>query len=63
VGPPTVPQGTSRLRIAVMASHTKSELRWAAEVLAEAIAGAEPMRKPVVPRRDSRVYDGVAEAA
>jgi 8-amino-7-oxononanoate synthase len=63
IRPPTVPQGTSRLRIAVMASHTKSELRWAAEVLAEAIAKAEPMRTPITTRRESRVYDGVAEAA
>jgi glycine C-acetyltransferase/8-amino-7-oxononanoate synthase len=33
IRPPTVPAGTSRLRLAVMASHTKDELRDAAKVL------------------------------
>src|SRR3954471_3706649 len=42
IRPPTVPDGSSRLRIAVMASHTKSELRWAAGVLARAIRTAAP---------------------
>ncbi|MDX6670233.1 MAG: 8-amino-7-oxononanoate synthase [Solirubrobacteraceae bacterium] len=37
IRPPTVPLGTSRLRLAVMASHTKSELREAARVLADAV--------------------------
>jgi 8-amino-7-oxononanoate synthase len=37
IRPPTVPAGTSRLRLAVMASHTKSELREAARVLAAAV--------------------------
>ena len=37
IRPPTVPAGTSRLRLAVMASHTKSELREAAQVLAAAV--------------------------
>ncbi len=36
IRPPTVPQGTSRLRLAVMASHTATELRDAAKSLAEA---------------------------
>jgi glycine C-acetyltransferase/8-amino-7-oxononanoate synthase len=36
IRPPTVPAGTSRLRLAVMASHTAGELRAAAEALAEA---------------------------
>jgi 8-amino-7-oxononanoate synthase len=35
IRPPTVPQGTSRLRLAAMASHTAAELRMAASVLGE----------------------------
>jgi glycine C-acetyltransferase/8-amino-7-oxononanoate synthase len=44
IRPPTVPDGTSRLRLAVMASHGKEELRTAARILASAAAavGAEP---------------------
>jgi len=36
IRPPTVPDGTSRLRLAVMASHTKAELRDAAQALGRA---------------------------
>jgi 8-amino-7-oxononanoate synthase len=36
IRPPTVPDGTSRLRLAVMASHTKDELREAARIIARA---------------------------
>ncbi|MGA9284688.1 MAG: 8-amino-7-oxononanoate synthase [Solirubrobacteraceae bacterium] len=35
IRPPTVAEGTSRLRLAVMASHSASELRQAAKVLAD----------------------------
>ena len=44
IRPPTVPEGTSRLRLAVMASHTRSELQDAARSLAEAAraAGIDP---------------------
>jgi glycine C-acetyltransferase/8-amino-7-oxononanoate synthase len=44
IRPPTVPEGTSRLRLAAMATHTPAELRWAARRLAEAMreAGVEP---------------------
>jgi glycine C-acetyltransferase/8-amino-7-oxononanoate synthase len=67
IRPPTVPDGTSRLRLAVMASHTRSELRRAASVLADALRAAEP---PAVERRPEErpaarraVYDRMAEAA
>jgi 8-amino-7-oxononanoate synthase len=36
IRPPTVPEGTSRLRLAVMASHSREELREAARVLGRA---------------------------
>jgi 8-amino-7-oxononanoate synthase len=44
IRPPTVPEGTSRLRLAVMATHTKDELRDAARVLGRAAlqAGFRP---------------------
>jgi hypothetical protein len=44
IRPPTVPRGTSRLRLAVMASHTKDELREAAQALGRAalLAGFRP---------------------
>ena len=44
IRPPTVPAGTSRLRLAVMASHTKTELRDAARTIGRAAmkAGFRP---------------------
>jgi 8-amino-7-oxononanoate synthase len=50
IRPPTVPEGTSRLRLAVMASHGKDELRDAARALAQAAraAGVQP-RDTLVP--------------
>jgi 8-amino-7-oxononanoate synthase len=44
IRPPTVPAGTSRLRVAVMASHREEELREAARALGQAAraAGFEP---------------------
>jgi glycine C-acetyltransferase/8-amino-7-oxononanoate synthase len=48
VRPPAVPEGTSRLRLAVMATHTRAELRAAARVLARAAlqAGHRPAAAP-----------------
>ena len=57
IRPPTVPEGTSRLRLAVMASHTGSELREAARILAVAVGARTAERG----RPD--VFDGLAEAA
>jgi glycine C-acetyltransferase/8-amino-7-oxononanoate synthase len=50
IRPPTVPPDTSRLRLAVMASHRTTELRSAAHTLAQAAraAGFEPRLRPVV---------------
>jgi glycine C-acetyltransferase/8-amino-7-oxononanoate synthase len=64
IRPPTVPEGTSRLRLAVMASHTGAELKQAAKVLASVVP-AQPVvqREPVAPTDHPRVYDGLAEAA
>ncbi|MEX1142548.1 MAG: aminotransferase class I/II-fold pyridoxal phosphate-dependent enzyme [Thermoleophilaceae bacterium] len=72
IRPPTVPDGSSRLRLTVMASHTKTELRAAAEIVAKAIPAEA--RKAAVQRAleadtaaaaadGPRVYDGLADAA
>jgi glycine C-acetyltransferase/8-amino-7-oxononanoate synthase len=58
IRPPTVPAGTSRLRLAVMASHTKSELREAGRVLAAAIPASS-----VAQLERPSVFDGLADAA
>jgi glycine C-acetyltransferase/8-amino-7-oxononanoate synthase len=48
IRPPTVPANTSRLRLAVMASHREEELRAAARTIARAAraAGFEPRTEP-----------------
>jgi glycine C-acetyltransferase/8-amino-7-oxononanoate synthase len=69
IRPPTVAEGSSRLRLAVMASHTRTELQEAATVLAasmRAIVGDRPKPVPVEALREpdrGRIYDGLAEAA
>jgi 8-amino-7-oxononanoate synthase len=66
IRPPTVPEGTCRLRLAVMASHRSAELRQAARVLG-AVVPAQPVTATVAehgPRDGApRVFDGLAEAA
>ena len=48
IRPPTVADGTSRLRLAVMASHSASELRPAAREIARVVGTAAARRKPEV---------------
>ena len=57
IRPPTVPAGSSRLRLTVMASHTKSELREAARVLGACVR-VGPRAVP-----DVQVFDGLRDAA
>ena len=64
IRPPTVPPGTSRLRLAVMASHTPSELQEAARSLAAALpAVARELAEVPAGAGDSRVYDALRDAA
>ena len=60
-----MPAGTSRLRLAVMASHTKSELREAARVLAAAVppSSREAALRVAAGTERGRVFDGLADAA
>jgi 8-amino-7-oxononanoate synthase len=58
IRPPTVPAGSSRLRLAVMASHTRSELRDAAHVLAKCVTVRPQGSAP-----DVHVFDGLRDAA
>jgi 8-amino-7-oxononanoate synthase len=65
IRPPTVPEGSSRLRLAVMASHTKSELREAARVLVGALPADARRVAELGPAAAGarRVFDGLADAA
>jgi 8-amino-7-oxononanoate synthase len=49
IRPPTVPAGSSRLRLAVMATHGKDELRDAARSLAQAVSAAGVRPQDVQP--------------
>ena len=59
IRPPTVPSGTSRLRLAVMATHREEELRAAAVTLGTAAraAGFDPRRAPAEDRESVRALD------
>jgi 8-amino-7-oxononanoate synthase len=61
IRPPTVPAKTSRLRLAVMASHTKSELRSAARVLADAVGEAAPEIPEPAATPAPILFDGEAD--
>ena len=39
IRPPTVPAGTSRLRVSLMATHTADQIAAAADAIIESIAG------------------------
>ena len=60
VRPPAVADGTSRLRLTAMATHTRAELREAARVLARAALQAVPASS-APRRRRGRTFDGAAE--
>jgi 8-amino-7-oxononanoate synthase len=62
IRPPTVPAGTSRLRLATMASHTASDLRMAAGVLGEA-ARELALDGPFDGERETAVARRVSRAA
>lgn len=56
IRPPTVPDGTSRLRLALMASHSASELKPAAREIAK-IVGAHAQQPADAPNRGEVAFD------
>jgi 8-amino-7-oxononanoate synthase len=62
IRPPTVPEGTSRLRLAVMATHSKDELRDAARVLGSAALQAG-WRRPATATAVAVAHDAAHAAA
>ncbi|MEA2268630.1 MAG: 8-amino-7-oxononanoate synthase [Solirubrobacteraceae bacterium] len=60
IRPPTVPEGTSRLRLAAMATHTREELREAARVLGRAALRAGFRPGAGVPAVAARAGTGAA---
>ena len=65
IRPPTVPAGTSRLRLTAMASHTASELQMAARVLGDAARelGLEPASlTPALAERET-AFDDASSAS
>jgi glycine C-acetyltransferase/8-amino-7-oxononanoate synthase len=61
IRPPTVPAGSSRLRLTVMASHTRSELRDAAHLLAKCVPAS--VRDAARAAVDSQSRDAAAVRA
>jgi glycine C-acetyltransferase/8-amino-7-oxononanoate synthase len=57
IRPPTVPDGTSRLRLAAMATHNAAELEWAAGQIA---AAYDEIGRRSRPRPQVRVFDYAA---
>jgi 8-amino-7-oxononanoate synthase len=65
IRPPTVPEGSARLRLAAMATHRPAELRWAAGQLAEAMreTGLEPAASRFGPAEVGPVEEPAFEEA